>query len=307
MNKPSEKSKLAMKLLIVVFGAAMLLGFALWANKKPQEKPTIVASNFVSYDLARAVMGSDEGIKLLVAPGSDLHHYEPSQQDVINIKQSKLFIYTGGESEMWVESLFNDRQESNTLRLIDTDGLKLLKEDGEDEIDEHFWTSPSNYILMLDAVEAKMAEIDPGNADKYKENANDYREQIRELDGDIREMIATTNKKTVVFADRFPAKYFFEEYGLDYIAAFPGCAEDTEADAATISNLINLIKLKKINAVFTIELSDKRLANTIAGSTRVKILGFQSLQNISKDDFANNKTYVDLMTENIEPLREALD
>jgi zinc transport system substrate-binding protein len=160
---------------------------------------------------------------------------------------------------------------------------------------------------MLDAVEAKMAEIDPGNADKYKETANDYREQIRELDGDIREMIATTNKKTVVFADRFPAKYFFEEYGLDYIAAFPGCAEDTEADPATISNLINLIKLKKINAVFTIELSDKRLANTIAGSTRVKILTFQSLQNISKDDFANNKTYVDLMTENIEPLREALD
>lgn len=306
MNKPSEKSKLAMKLLIVVFGAAILVGFALWINKKPQEHPTVVASNFAGYDLARAVMGSNDGVKLLVAPGSDLHHYEPSQQDIIDIKQSKLFIYVGGESEEWVEKIL-DEQAPKSLKLIDAEGLKLLKEDGEDEIDEHFWTSPSNYILMLDAVEAQIIEMDPENADKYKENASKYREQLQELDENIRAMISTTNKKTIVFADRFPAKYFFDEYGLDYVAAFPGCAEDTEADAATISNLINLIKLKQINSVFAIELSDQKLANTIAGSTRVKILKFQSAQNISKSDFEGGKTYVDLMNENIEPLREALD
>ena len=306
-KKPSEKSKLAFKIAIVLGAAAVLLGLAFFTNKEPAVKPKIVASNFVGYDLARAVLGDDSELKMLVAPGSDLHHYEPSQQDIIDVKSAQLFIYAGGESEEWTEKILDGEEAPKTLKMIDIEGLKLLKEDGEDEIDEHFWASISNYILMLEAVEKQIIEIDPENAEYYKENAQEYREQLQSLDEDLRTIINSSNKKTVVFADRFPAKYFFDEYKLQYIAAFPGCAEDTEADAVTISNMINLIKLKNVRAVFTIELSDGKLANTISGSTHTKILKFQSLQNISKSDFQAGKTYVDLMRENIDPLAEALD
>ena len=303
MKQPSEKSKLALKLSIVVASVIIMLGLLSFIGKKENADSTIIASNFASYDLARAVTkNSGHEVKMLVAPGSDLHHYEPSQQDVIDIQNSKLFIYAGGESESWTENLSAPEK----LKLIDTKGLKLLREDGEDEIDEHFWASPSNYLLLLEAVMDKLIEIDPSNEALYRENANKYREEIQTLSEDIMAVTKGHEQKMIVFADRFPAKYFFDEYNLSYMAAFNGCAEDTEADAMTLATMINTINAEGIESVFTIELSDQKLANTVAEQTNVKILKFQSTQNISKEDFESGKTYVDLMTENIGPLQEAL-
>ena len=305
-NKPSEKSKLAFKLLIVAFSAMMLLGFLLLAHKKTETTSKIVTSNFVSYDLARAVTkGTNNEVEMLIPAGTDLHHYEPTQQDIIEAKSAKLFVYVGGESEEWVEKILEGNMP--TLKLADTNGLTVFTEDGEDGIDEHLWTSIANYQLMLENVRNKMIEIDPVNADKYKENAEDYSEKLRELNEDFNAIINHSSHKTLIFADRFPAKYFMKEYGLNYLAAFNGCAEDTEADAATIASLIDAVRKEQIEYVFVIENSDKKTASTVSEATGAQILTFQSLQNISKDDFEQGKTYVDLMSENIEPLKAALN
>lgn len=305
-NKPSEKSKLAFKLLIIVCSALLMLGFLLFAGKKQESASKIVTSNFVSYDLARAITkGTSQEVEMLVPAGTDLHHYEPTQQDIINAKSAMLFIYAGGESEAWVENIIDENMA--TLKLIDVKGLILLQEDGEEEIDEHFWTSIANYQLLLESVKNKMIEIDPTNAEKYKENAREYLEQLQEVNEDLNAIINNSNRKTLIFADRFPAKYFMNEYGLEYLAAFSGCAEDTEADAATIASLINTIRKEQIGYIFTIENSDKKTASTVSEATGAQILTFQSLQNISKDDFEKGKTYVDLMSENFEPLRIALE
>ena len=303
-KKPSEKSKLVFKLLLLLSAAAVMLGLLSFVGKKSNESAELVASNFATYDILRAITkDTNQDIKLLVQPGTDIHHYEPSQQDIIDIQASKLFVYVGGESEEWVESIIQDEQK--TLKLMDAEGLTILNEDGEDEIDEHVWTAPSNFILMLQATEKKLSEIYPENSAKYQENADEYIAKIQEASSQIKTI--AKDLPTMIFADRFPAKYFVDEYNLDYIAAFSGCAEDTEADPATLAKIIDLTKESKAKYIFTIELSDQKLAKTVAESTGVEIITFQSMQNISSTDFEQNKTYLDLMKENIETLKKVAE
>jgi zinc transport system substrate-binding protein len=97
------------------------------------------------------------------------------------------------------------------------------------------------------------------------------------------------------------------EYGLDYYAAFPGCAEQTEASSSTIAFLINKVKADNIPVILKIELTSDALAQTIANETGAKIMTLNSAHNISQEDFRAGKTYADIMQDNLEVLKEALN
>ena len=93
---------------------------------------------------------------------------------------------------------------------------------------------------------------------------------------------------------------------MEYLAAFPGCAEETEADAKTIADLIDQVNNESIPVVFKIELSDGSIAKTIASETNAEVLEFNSMHNISKQDFDSGLTYVDIMKKNQKVLEKAL-
>ena len=92
--------------------------------------------------------------------------------------------------------------------------------------------------------------------------------------------------------DRFPFQYFAKYYGIEYLAAFSGCSTAVEASTQTISKLINTVKEKTLPAVFYIELSNHKIADTVAESAKVATYQLNSVQNISKADFDNGETWV---------------
>jgi len=110
-----------------------------------------------------------------------------------------------------------------------------------------------------------------------------------------------------VFADRFPVRYFTEEYGLKYYAAFPGCSAESEASPKTVAFLIDRVREENIPVVFKTELSNGRIACAVAESTGAKVLAFTSCHNLTKDEFQSGATYISLMEGNLQNLREALN
>ena len=119
--------------------------------------------------------------------------------------------------------------------------------------------------------------------------------------------MAHGQRKVLIFGDRFPLRYFVDAYGLDYFAAFPGCAHNTEASASTVAFLINEVKQAKIPVVFHIELSNEKIAKAICEGTGAKMLQFNTCHNLSKEEFDKGTTYLDLMNRNISVLKEALN
>ena len=153
----------------------------------------------------------------------------------------------------------------------------------------------------------RLTEVSPEQETSFKTNANTFETAASGLKSDFKAMIASAKRQVIVFGDKFPLRYFIDEMGLNYYAAFPGCAEETEASPRTIATLISVVKTNNLPAIFKIELSSGNIAKTIADETGAKILEFNTMHNISKDDFNAGATFISIMKKNLSVLTEALN
>ncbi|MDX9873003.1 MAG: metal ABC transporter substrate-binding protein [Clostridia bacterium] len=174
------------------------------------------------------------------------------------------------------------------------------------EYDEHVWTSPRNAKLIVQKIADTLSEIDAANASAYQQNTLAFLSELNKLDAAFLDVVGQAQRKTLVFGDRFPFRYFADAYGLEYFAAFPGCSVETEASAGTVAFLIDKIKAENIPVVFHIELGNEKMANAISEATGAKVLQLHAVHNITKADFERGVGYVDLMKQNVENLKEAL-
>jgi zinc transport system substrate-binding protein len=284
----------------------------------PNGKINVTTTNFPPYDFVRQIAGDRVNLAMLLPPGSESHSFEPSPRDIITVQNSDIFIYIGGGSDKWIDRVLQSMNTGNMkiLAMIDTvqtveeeivEGMEDDDEDEETAYDEHVWTSPQNAILIVRSITGLLCEADPANADFFRQNAAAYIEELKQLDTAFAEVVSNSKRDTIVFADRFPFRYFADAYGLTYCAAFPGCSTETEPSAATVKFLIDKIRAEQIPVVFHIELSNERMANAISGETGAKKLLLHSCHNITKRDFDSGIGYLEIMKGNIENLREALN
>lgn len=283
----------------------------------------IVTTVFPAFDFAREIAGDRANVCLLVPPGSETHSFEPTAQDILRIQDCALFLCNGGESELWVETILEGMDEAvPVLRMLDCvetleeetkEGMQTARHgheehgDGEEqEYDEHVWTSPVNAAKICAAICERLCEADGANAEYYRERLARYTEKLMQLDAEFRETVEHAARRTLIFADRFPVRYFVEEYGLEYYAAFPGCQDDTEPSARTVAFLIDKVKAEETPAVMVIEFSNEKMADVICEDTDCRKLLFHSCHNVSRDELAEGVSYLELMEKNVESLREAL-
>lgn len=285
----------------------------------------IVATVFPAYDFARQIAGDDGNVTLLIPPGSEAHSYEPTPQDIIRIQNCDLLVCNGGESEAWLDEILGGMgNEIPTVVMLDcVDALTEEDKDGmqvhehhnhdhdhdeheDEEYDEHVWTSPVNAQLICRAISAALCQADPAHATDYTARCVDYCVELQELDADFRGVIANAKRHTLIFADRFPVRYFVEEYGLDYFAAFPGCADDAEPSARTVAFLIDRVREEQAPAVLYIEFSNQKMADIVCEDTGCEKLLFNSCHNVTADQLRGGVTYLELMRGNLETVKEAL-
>jgi len=280
-------------------------------------KITVVATNFALYDFARAVCGDACDVRMLLSPGSEAHDFEATLADIALLAETDVFVYVGGESEEWVPEILeaagaSDVTQVCTIDLVETyisagtasDDHEHSADDGHHhEVDEHIWTSIPNAITIMGAIsDAVLKE------DEWFEAANDaYIAELLDIDADIRETVETAARDTVIFADRFPFRYFTEEYGLNYCAAFDGCSSAVEPTLSTVNSVIERVNETGSTAVFAIEFSDRKTAEAVAAETGAEILEFHSAHNVSKADFEAGITYADIMRKNAQNLKLALN
>ena len=325
-------------LTILLLCSLLLSGCGQTVQPKDPDRMQIVTTVFPAYDFARAAAGDLADVTLLLPPGAETHSYEPTPTDILSVRDCDLFIYLGGESDAWVDTILDSVEPTGAVMKM-VDCVKLLEEEevegmqsqpGHDhdheghedhddheghedhglgqvvEYDEHVWTSPCNAADITLAVGEMLAELDGAHAAVYRENAAAYEEAIRRLDGEFEAFFDSLPDRTIVFGDRFPLRYFAEEYGLDYYAAFPGCSTQTEPSAATIAFLTDKVRDEHISTVWYIEFSNHLVADSIAEATGTKTAMFHTCHNVSRAELDSGATYLSLMEGNLETLRENL-
>ncbi len=176
----------------------------------------------------------------------------------------------------------------------------------EIEYDEHIWTSPVNAMKIVERICQVLSEEDPDNGAYYQERAEGYIEELRELDRRFCQVATDKRRDMIIVGDKFPFRYLAEEYGLQYRAAFAGCGGDTEPSARTIAYLIGQVQERQLPAVFYLELSSQRVAQIIGEETGAAPMLLHSCHNVTRREFEEGVTYLQLMEQNVENLRIGL-
>ena len=261
----------------------------------------VVTTIFPPYDFVREIAGDRADLKMLLKPGEESHSYEPTPQDIIAIQDCDIFIYTGGENDVWVEDILSSMPDNDRLTLRLTDCVETVEEEHVEGMKESGGHEHEEDACRL------LCRADPENSRVYEENAAAYQEELAGLDGQFRDVVSHAKRHVLIFGDRFPFRYFADEYGLDYYAAFPGCAGDTEPSAATMVFLIRKAQEEQVPSVLKMELSNDDIANAVAEAAGTDVRVFYSCHNLSADDFENGETYLSMMQKNVETLKEVLN
>lgn len=302
-----------MKRIVAAVLCLLLLCGCAAAPRKEDGRLRIVTTVFPLYDFVRAVGADKVETVLLIDAGMEIHSFDPAPSDLRAIATADLFMMVGGESETWAKRLIRERT-GETLKMMDA--VSLLPEedfehhehhaDGEEEFDEHIWTSLENAADMVETIARKLCAMDEKNARFYQQNADRYMAQILDEKREIEQIVGESRHPFILVADRYPFRYFAEEFGLEHEAAFGGCAASADIGARTMARLIRTVKEQNCTVAYYTELSNRTVADALAQETGVRLLELHSAHNVTKEDFENGVTYVDLMKRNAESLRKGL-
>lgn len=273
-----------------------------------ETKNSVVCTTFAAYDFASSISGGRVEVVMLIPAGSEAHDFEPSARDIKTVASSSLFICGGGESEAWVERILSSVGGVKTLSLMDC-CKNLLYLDGKDgrEVDEHVWTSPKNAALIAEEIYNSLTQIYPEYKDEFENNYKKLKASLDGLDIMFTDLATKLSGKAVIIGDRNPFGYIARDYGIEMLAAFHGCGHDSEPSAAELKNLIDTARKENTSKVFYVDFSGGKIARTVADELgNAEVLHLSSCHNVTADEFGK-KSYVDLMTENIENLLGVCD
>lgn len=184
-----------------------------------------------------------------------------------------------------------------------------MLEHEEKEYGEHVWLFLKNAETLCQAIAEVIETIDPANKEVYAANLDGYVQNLASLDLEYQDAVKAATQKTLLFGDRFPFRYLVDDYGLSYYAAFAGCSAESEASFETISFLSKKTDELGLKYVMTIEKSDQKIAKTIIENTQTKdqqILTLDSMQSATSEDVTAGTTYLTVMENNLNVLKEAL-
>ena len=108
-----------MRYILLLLLALVLLSSCPGTESADDGRIDIIASSFPAYDAARAIAGTAADLSMLLPAGTDSHSYEPSVDDAMRIAEADLFIYNGGESDSWIDSILDSLEGVNSFRLVD--------------------------------------------------------------------------------------------------------------------------------------------------------------------------------------------
>lgn len=282
-------------------------------------KMTVVTTIFAPYDFLKQIVGDKVNVVMLLPPGVESHSYEPTPSDIIEIENADLFFYVSEHTETWVTQITSSLKNKKVETVCIADGIGIEvhghnhgenhSHDHSDECttDEHIWTNLEYASEMVDFLGEKIAEKDEANKDFYLENAKEYKNEILELKAKFEEMISSSKRDEIVSGSRFAMKNFTNEFGLHFTAAFDSCVDNTEPSAAVMAKITDKIRDEKIPVIFYEELTEPKIALAVSLETGAKMLLLHSCHNVSAKELESGATYLSLMKQNYDNLKEALN
>ncbi|MDY0384927.1 MAG: metal ABC transporter solute-binding protein, Zn/Mn family [Geobacter sp.] len=281
-------------------------------------KPVVVTTLYPLYEFARQLAGDRMEVQLLLPPGVEPHHFEPTPDDLARIHRAALFVYIGPFLEPWAERVIAgvDRQKVRVVAAAEK--VKLLpapSHGGHDhDHDHHAGAAASDPHVWLDFVADQtmvttlldaLVAADPAGAEQYRQRAGELKRQLAELDQRYRNGLANCDNRVLLHGGHAAFGYLAHRYHLTYQSA-AGVTAELEATPQRLAQLVQQVRQHKVQAVFMEQLDSPRVADTLARETGATVRRLHGAHNVGKDERQRGVTFIGLMEENLTQLQAGL-
>ena len=289
------------------------------------EKYDVVTTLYIQYDMVRSIAENKLTYNLVMPIGSDAHSFDPTSKQIIQIESSKVFLFTSNEMDPWVTNL--DHGNSNFVDLSVANVFDLHHDETEENHDDeheshdhdehdghghdenlHYWTVLENQIEMVDIILDALIEIKPDESTFFTTNATKLKDDLQDIKAQFLELPLTNIPLYYIGHNVF--SLFNEETNLNIISLTDSFITEVNPTSQDISLMIKQIKDSKSNVFFYDAFEGLETANSIEtdllnASYQIIKKPLYSMHNISKDQFENKTSILDLWYENLANIKRA--
>jgi zinc transport system substrate-binding protein len=262
--------------------------------------------------MAKRIGADKADVSLLLPPGVEAHSFEPKPSDIVKINEADVFVYTGKLMEPWAEDVIKGTVNKNLIVVDASRGTKMIPgvfhdaDEPAGSLDPHIWLDFDNARIMVKNIARAFQEKDSANKEYYRQKADNYNGKLTELDVLYKTTLATCKDREIVYGGHYAFGYMAKRYGLKYLAA-QGVSPDAEPTANDLIKLVEQIKKNKIKYVFYEELTSPKIAETLAGETKTKMLLLNAAHNLSKDQLDQGVSFFDILHKDLDNLKVGLE
>lgn len=304
-----NQSRAALVAIAVVIPLAMLAtvytGQPAQQDSEGQDRIVVVASFYPLYKFAAHIGGDRAEVSSLVPAGIEPHDWEPTSRDASRVRDADMLIINGAGFESWAGNM-------EAKLVVDTsEGIELEHEEVEDEhgheggVNPHIWLDPMLAKHQVEKIRGAMVAADSDNADYYNGNAAAFIAELDQLDAFARLELAGCEKSDfIAFHDAFA--HFAERYGLEQ-HSIHGVSPEGEILPQRLEEIIGLASELEIDVIYSEDLIDSRLADTIADEIPGgRVLVLSPIEGIDHEEQAAGVGYIEKMEQNIANLKVGL-
>ncbi|MFZ5944579.1 MAG: metal ABC transporter solute-binding protein, Zn/Mn family [Bacillota bacterium] len=310
-----------------MFLALLLLGYLITGCNQTSEKVSfengstllkIKTSNYPFYYLTQRIAGDKADVESIIQLGVDPHSWEPTPEDLVDLEKAHILFCSGVGMEEWVGNITAAINSKELAVLSVTQDIHLLSDEGEvnekheelhhDEhnrdLDPHVWLDPINCIIISRNIKEAVIEKDPDNKEYYENNYKQLLADLNKLDSDFKSGLNNIKKKEFV-VNHAAFGYLAKRYGLTQIPVM-GINPHTEPTPTKMIEIVELLRKNNLNCIFTETIINSKAAEVLAKEAGIKTRILNPLGNLTKEDIQAGKDFLNIMYENLEALKSAL-
>ncbi len=301
---------LAIRALCLGVAAPVLLGgCGAVGDTAAEEGREVVTSFYPLTWVTEQVAGDSWTVTNLTSPGGEPHDLELTIDATASLAEADLVVYLE-HFQPAVDDAIATNAQGATIEVSEVVDLRPAgdhtgegdHEEGHEhgELDPHFWLDPARMATLADGVAERLAELDGGNAEHYRRNAERLAEELEALHQAYSEGLANCERDVVVVShDAFG---YLEKYGLR-LEPIAGLSPDAEPTPAVLAELTRLIRQEGLTTVFSERLASPALAETLASDLGVSTAVLDPVEGLT--DETSDEDYLSLMRGNLAALQEA--
>lgn len=259
---------------------------------RPEDGVTVVASFYPLQFVVGAVGRAEVEVQNLTAAGVEPHDLELSADQVGALSEADLVVFLGGGFQPALEDVVSGLDPSALFDVLDEDTARIAD-------DPHIWLDPTIMATVAERTASRLAQVDPGNEELYRERAGLLRSRLDDLDRSFERGLADCRSRAIVTShDAFG--YLAARYDLDQVS-IAGIDPEAEPSPGRLAEVARFVEENDVTTIFFEELVSPDVAETIASETGAETAMLNPLESQPASG-----DYIDAMQDNLAALTEAL-